>query len=66
MDHVTSELMKGLKNGTSGANIQTDGHGDFMTESAQLGLFSENMTQSSTWVEESVEDKYNKSQQAWW
>ena len=41
-DLVISGPMRGLKETAShGANRQTDGHGDSMTESAQWGRFSE-------------------------
>ena len=40
-DHVISGPMRGLKKPASnGANIQTDGHGDYMTESAKWSRFS--------------------------
>ena len=43
-DHVTSGPMRGLKKTASnGANKQTSGHGDSLTESAQWGRFSENV-----------------------
>ena len=46
-DHVTSEPMKGLKICTqwrTHTEPKTDGHGDSLTESAQWGRFSENIT----------------------
>ena len=43
-DPVISGPMRGLKKTASdGANRQTDGHGDSMTESAQWGRFSEKL-----------------------
>ena len=42
-DHVISGPIRSLKKtGTNGANKQTDKHGNYMTEWAQWGQFSEN------------------------
>ena len=40
--HVTSGPKRALKKAPNGAEPQTDGHSDSMTESAQWGGFSEN------------------------
>ena len=41
-DHAISGPMRGLKNASDGADRQTSGHGNSMTESAYWGKFSEN------------------------
>ena len=54
-DHMTLGPMRGLKKTAPvGSNTQTDGHGNFMTESAQWGPFSENIYIYRKWMTDSV------------
>ena len=48
-DHVISLPMRGLKklHPIAHTDTQTDGHADYMTESVQLGRFTENISYDS-------------------
>ena len=66
-DHVISGPMRGLKKTASdGANKQTNrqtsGHRDSMTESAQLGRFSENQVLSRSFSSVRESEGLNKSE----
>ena len=43
-DHVITGPMRGLKKNCTRWRTHTDGHGDFMTNSAQRGRVGENQT----------------------